>query len=295
MMTILPTTKEPMRSFVDKIKNLEKNNVALSISIIHGFMAGDSPDLGAKIITITDNNKKNGDKLSYQLGIELFSYRKNLAPKTVSANSALIKAKKLSQKNKKPILIADIWDNPGGGVAGDSTILINKAISMNLKNIAIGSIWDPVAVNICCAAGENTKIDLRFGGKVSSLAGSPVNKKVLVKKIVRNAFQRFGKSFVPMGDSVCITFEGIDVILNSNRCQTFSTDLFSELGVNIFNKKILIIKSTNHFYNSFFSHVSNIIYASIDGIYPNNPKKNKYYKLKRSIWPIVENPHGKLN
>ena len=82
MMTILPTTKEPMRSFVDKINNLEKNNTVLSISIIHGFMAGDSPDLGAKIITITDNNKKNGDKLSRQLGMELFSFRIDLAPKT---------------------------------------------------------------------------------------------------------------------------------------------------------------------------------------------------------------------
>ena len=30
------------------------------------------------------------------------------------------KAKKyLSKKNNKPILIADIWDNPGGGVPGD--------------------------------------------------------------------------------------------------------------------------------------------------------------------------------
>ena len=293
MMTILPTTKEPMRSFVDKINNLEKNNTVLSISIIHGFMAGDSPDLGAKIITITDNNKKNGDKLSRQLGMELFSFRKDLAPKTYSVNDAVIEAKRLSKKNKKPILIADIWDNPGGGVAGDSTILIDKAISMNLKNIAVGSIWDPVAVSLCCAAGEKTNIDLRFGGKVSSLGGSPINKRVLVKKIVKNAFQKFGKSFVPMGDSVCITFDGIEVILNSNRSQTFSTDLFTELGVNISNKKILIIKSTNHFYNSFFPHVSTIIYVSVDGVYPNDPKLNNYTKLKRRIWPIFENPHGK--
>ena len=46
-----------MRSFLDKIKYLEKNKKALSISIIHGFMAGDSPDLGSKIIVISDNNK----------------------------------------------------------------------------------------------------------------------------------------------------------------------------------------------------------------------------------------------
>ena len=295
MITILPTTKEPMRSFVDKIKNLEKNNTALSISIIHGFMAGDSPDLGAKIITITDNNKKNGDKISSQLGMELFSLRKYLAPKTFSAHTSLTKAKKMCQKNKKPILIADIWDNPGGGVAGDSTILIKKAMSMNLKKIALGSIWDPVAVNICHAAGEKAIINLRFGGKISSMAGSPVNKKVLVKKIVKDAFQKFGTSLVPMGDSACISFDGIEVVLNSNRSQTFSIDMFTKLGINISNKKILIIKSTNHFYHSFFPHVSNIIYASVDGIYPNNPKKNNYSKLKRRIWPIVKKPHAKLN
>ena len=64
MITIMPTSKEPMRSFVDNIKNLEREKSILSISIIHGFMAGNSPDLGAKILVTTDNNKKYGDKLS---------------------------------------------------------------------------------------------------------------------------------------------------------------------------------------------------------------------------------------
>ena len=97
-----------------------------------------------------------------------------------------------------------------------------------------------------------------------------------------------------MGDSSCVAFDGIELILNSNRCQTFSTYLFSVMGINITNKKILIIKSTNHFYESFYKHVSKIIYASVNGIYPNNPKKNNYLKLKRNIWPIVSNPHKKI-
>ena len=291
MMTILPTSKEPMRSFVDKIKHLEKNKIALSISIIHGFMAGDSPDLGAKIIVITNGNKKNGNKLSSQLGMELFSYRKNLAPKTFSANSSIIEAKKLSLKFKRPILIADIWDNPGGGVAGDSTILLKKIISMKLKKVAVGSIWDPLAVKKCHAVGENGVIDLSFGSKISPSTGGMIKKKVLVKKIVKKAYQKFGSSLVPMGDCACIVFDNIEIVLNSNRCQAFSTDIFTNLGINFSEKKILIVKSTNHFYNSFHSHVSNIIYASVNGIYPNNPKKNKYSKLKRKIWPIDSNPH----
>ena len=91
--------------------------------------------------------------------MSLFSKRKYLAPKTFSATNSLKEAKKFSNKNKKPILIADIWDNPGGGVPGDSTTLIKKVMSMKLKNIALGSIWDPLAVKLCHKAGENKEIN----------------------------------------------------------------------------------------------------------------------------------------
>ena len=37
--------------------------------------------------------------------------------------------------------------------------------------------------------------------------------------------------------------------------------------------------------------VSNIIYTLVKGVYPNDPKKNNYTKLKRKIWPIFSNPH----
>ena len=162
---------------------------------------------------------------------------------------------------------------------------------MKLKNIALGSIWDPEAVRLCHKAGENAVIKLSFGGKISPTE-KPIKKSVFVKKIVKNTYQKFGKSLVPMGDCACIFFNGIEIVLNSNRSQTFSTDVFSKLGIKISNKNILIVKSTNHFYNSFYPHVSNIIYASVNGIYPNNPKKNKYTKLKRKIWPIFINPHS---
>ena len=162
---------------------------------------------------------------------------------------------------------------------------------MKLIKVALGSIWDPIAVKRCLEVGEKAVIDLSFGSKISVSTGGPILKKVLVKKIVKKAYQKFGSSLVPMGDCACITFDNIEIVINSNRCQAFSTDIFTKLGINLLEKKILIIKSTNHFYNSFKPHVSKIIYASINGIYPNDPKKNNYKKLKRKIWPIVSKPH----
>ena len=89
-----------------------------------------------------------------------------------------------------------------------------------------------------------------------------------------------------------IEIDGIDVVLNTVRSQVFSPDVFSNLGINPLEKSLLVVKSTNHFHDA-FSHISHeILYAAVDGPYPNNPASNEYNNLNRSIWPRVEDPHG---
>lgn len=83
----------------------------------------------------------------------------------------------------------------------------------------------------------------------------------------------------------------MDIVLNSNRSQAFSPDLFTNLGIDITQKHVLIVKSTNHFHGAFAPVASDILYAAVDGPYPNDPRKTAYTRLTRSVWPIVENPH----
>lgn len=196
--------------------------------------------------------------------------------------------------HKGPVVIADIWDNPGGGVPGDSTILTRLALERGMTSLAVGSIWDPMAVRLCISAGEGARMSLRFGGKTSATAGAPIDAEVEVLKAVRNAEQSFGDSRVPLGDAVAIRVDGLEVVLNSVRSQAFSPDLFSNLGIDPATRKILIVKSTNHFRSAFAAIAAEILYASIEGLYPNNPLTNGYTKLSRPVWPIVENPHGEL-
>ncbi|MES0879956.1 M81 family metallopeptidase [Roseibium sp. SCP14] len=289
MIEVLPTSRPPMRGFVDRMKDLERTGAALSVSAIHGFMAGDSPDLGAKIIVITDDAKPAGDQLAKTLGLELFSFRGTTRPDFLTPGAALAKA---VSHPKGPVVIADVWDNPGGGVAGDSTILLRRALSLGLSDIAFGTIWDPMAVRLCHAAGEGAHLKLRFGGKTSAVAGDPVDGEVLVLKTQRNATQSFGASIVPLGDCAVIRIESIDVVLNSNRAQTFSPDLFTNLDIDIATKKILAVKSTNHFHGAFEPVAAEILYCAVEGPYPNDPRRNGYTRLERPIWPIVDQPHG---
>lgn len=290
MIDVLPTSRNPMRSFVDKMLAIEQRNDAISVSLIHGFMAGDSPDLGAKIIVITDGNRGDGEKIAQELGQDLFALRGTTKPDFLSVKKALEKA---SIAQEWPIVVADVWDNPGGGVAGDSTQILREALKMNLASVALGTIWDPMAVRLCFAAGEGANIDLRFGGKTSAYAGDPMDASVRITKLVHNAVQRFGRSIVPLGDCAAIKIGDFDIVLNSNRSQAFSPDIFTNLGIDIRAKKVLIIKSTNHFYSAFAPVVKDVIYAAVDGPYPHDPKHTNYRRLTRALWPIVDDPFTK--
>jgi len=288
MIEIFPTSREPMRSFVDRVKALEGHNDILSISIVHGFMAGDVPDLGTKVLVVTNGSDATGITLAQELGLELYSLRGQTRPEFLSpveAVSAAIAA------DAQPIVLADVWDNPGGGAAGDSTIILNELFTQQCSNTALATIWDPIAVRTCFSAGVDARLTLRFGGKMSDKGGEPIDAEVCIRNLVRDATQSFGQSVVPLGDCAWIEVNGVDVILNTVRSQVFNPDIFSNLGIDVQSKSLLVVKSTNHFYAAFSRIAASVIYAAVDGPYPNNPMTNDYKNLNRKIWPRVENPH----
>jgi microcystin degradation protein MlrC len=290
MIDVFPTSREPMRSFVDRLYAIESSDPEiLSVSVIHGFMAGDVPEMGTKIIVVTDDRPEKGARLAAELGRELFALRGTLMVPQVGEQVAVDMA---LAAPKGPVVIADVWDNPGGGTAGDATVILQALIDRRAQNVAVGTIWDPIAVQIAFAAGEGAEIALRFGAKSAPDTGSPIDRRIRVLKLVRNAQQRFGESFAPIGDAALVHFDGIDVILNSTRAQSFDPSLFEALGIDPKSRHILLIKSTNHFFASFSKIASEIIYCSAGKPYPNTPATTPYRKARRTIWPMVDDPFG---
>ena len=288
MIDVFPTSKEPMRSFVDRLMALEKSDPQiLSASVIHGFMAGDVPEMGTKILVVTDDNPQKGAQLAERLGRELFAMRGTFMAKQVDEVEAV---KEALAATSSPVVIADVWDNPGGGTAGDATVLLAELLRQRATDVAVGTIWDPIAVQICFAAGEGAEIQLRFGAKSAPDTGAPIDRRVKIVRLVKDAQMRFGESYVPFGDAALISFDGIEVILNSTRAQSFDPSLFSALGIDPTSRKILLIKSTNHFHASFSKIAASIIYCSAGRPYPNTPATTDYRKAPRTIWPIVEDP-----
>lgn len=299
MIGIYPTSCEPMRGFVDRLKAMEGRDGILSVSVIHGFMAGDVPEMGTRIAVVSDGNKGWGDALAEQLGRELYALRGTTAMPILDTEAGLDVAGALIRARPgRPVVAADVWDNPGGGVAGDGTHVLRRILERgDLGSVALATVWDPIAVSFCHAAGEGAEIELRFGGKSSPHGGPPLDSRVRVLRVEEAGWQSFRNSRVTLGRAAAIRLLGteIDVILITRRTQTYEPNLFSNMGIDFAAKDLLVVKSTNHFYAGFQPVASEIVYLAAATSYPTDPATTPYRNARHDIWPRIADPMADPN
>ncbi|MBS0564014.1 MAG: M81 family metallopeptidase [Proteobacteria bacterium] len=298
MIDVFPTSREPMRGFVNRMIEIEQTDPkVLSLSAIHGFMAGDVPEMGTKMIAVTDGDAAHGAALAKRLGRELYANRGRHMMPQIDEAEAVAQA---MAATAHPVVIADMWDNPGGGTAGDATVVLKELLARGARGVAIGTIWDPIAVQLCFVAGEGAEMPLRFGGKSAPLTGEPCDALVRIVRLSAEAEMKFGESVVPFGPAARVALltpeggeTGIEVILNTVRAQSYDPSLFAALGIDPLAQKILVIKSTNHFYAAFAPIAADILYCSAGKPYPNDPATNPYRLVRKDIWPRSADPFGK--
>jgi microcystin degradation protein MlrC len=149
-------------------------------------------------------------------------------------------------------------------------------------------MWDPMAVRLCFMAGVGGQLRLRFGGKTAPTSGQPIDALVTVKTLVREAYQTFVDAAMPLGDSAAIEFDGIEVVLITKRNQAMGADLFTGMGVTLADKRLVVVKSTNHFHAAFAPLASRVLYCDSGGPIPRDHRQVPYTRIQRPIWPLDE-------
>ena len=288
---IFHTTRQPMRGFVDRCAALEGHDGVLSISIVHGFPWADVADMGSKIIVITDADKQKAERLARELGREFFQIRQATQPRYTTLDDALARAR--SHSLPRPLVLADVSDNAGGGAASDSTFILDAMLKGGVKDAAIGMFWDPMVVRMAFEAGEGARLDVRLGGKVSAASGPPLDLHVTVIGLRRDAYVQFGerdKNFHAVGDMAALSVDGILVVCNTRRAQCLSVDCFTNIGIDPSTQRVIVVKSMQHFYAAFAPIASDILYVAVPGTVPPNFHALPYVKASKNQWPFIDNP-----
>lgn len=290
-----PTTTQPMRGIVDRAFAQERQKNVISVSIGHGFPQGDVLESGARVLVITNDDKPRGDAIAREIGEALAAIKEISAPRLLPPGAAIDEALSNIAPAKRPITIADTSDNAGGGAPSDNTTFLRLLMERGVAGASVGPIWDPVAVRLAFDAGPGARIRLRLGGKVCWASGQPIDADVEVLACVADARQTFAGSPVDMGDAVGIrTTQGVGAVLVSRRCQAMGHDVFSTLGIDPLNERILVVKSNQHFFASFGPISEQVIYATGDGLLSADYRDYPWRKVARPIWPLDPAVPGRL-
>ncbi len=287
MLSMFHTRSEPMRGFVQRMKDLEQQDHILSISVVHGFPWGDVVDIGTRILVVSDDSPAKGAALAKQMGQELFALRGKTFTAQLSLENGIGRA---LTPGKTPLLIADTCDNPGGGAPGDSTFILRELLQGNAEQTCLGPIWDPMAVRTAFSAGIGAKFDMRIGGKSSPASGQPLDAHVEVTALCRDAYQSFAGSQDGLGDCAAIRIAGVDVVLISIRTQAMGLELFTNLGIDPAAYRVVVVKSSQHFRHEFDPIAAETIYINSPGTLAFDYSSIPYTKLDRPMWPLVEDP-----
>lgn len=296
MLGFYPTTREPLLSFVTKMKELEGKDGILSVSLAHGFPWGDTPEVGTRVLVVANGDQGKAAVLAAKLGQEVWAARQEFIPPLLSIDDAI--ARVLARNaTEKPFVLADVADNPGLGAAGDSTFLLRRLIDYKAGGFALSPFFDPSATSIAFAAGKGASLNIRLGGKHGPASGVPIDVPVTVMKLTSEAYQPFGGAMAPLGNMAWLRIGGIedmdaiDVVVNDHRNQSFHPDCFRIAGIDPTKRKALIVKSSQHFHSGFAPIAQEIMYVSAPGTGSMDMKSLAYTQVTRPLWPLQSNPH----
>jgi microcystin degradation protein MlrC len=114
-----------------------------------------------------------------------------------------------------------------------------------------------------------------------------------VLKIEHDVTVEFGgarKGVAHIGDAVALDVNGIAVVVNTRRTQCSSTDCFTKLGIDPSKKKVVVVKSMQHFHAAYAPIASEVLYVAAPGALVPDWKLLPYVKANRKQWPLVADP-----
>jgi microcystin degradation protein MlrC/pimeloyl-ACP methyl ester carboxylesterase len=290
MVGLWRTTAEPMAGFVRRMSACEQQPGVLSVSLGHGFPWADVPEAGAKLWVVTDNDPALAARLADELGHEFWKLRHQIGANALSVNDALREALAIEGG---PVVLADMSDNAGGGATSDSTFILQAVLEQNIADVAMGAFWDLGAIQLCRDAGVGASFDLRLGGKCGLTSGDPVDLRVTVKAVQEEHSQggltAGTRALVGLGVWVQAA-NGLDIVLISKRSQVFSPDLFTGLGITLAHKKLIVVKSAQHFHAQFAPLAKAVLYVSTPAALSNDFAALPYRVRDLDYWPRVAAP-----
>jgi microcystin degradation protein MlrC len=281
------TARGPMRRLYDLADEMERDPKVISVSLFAGFPYADIPDAGLGVYVVTDDDRALAERLAGRLAQVAWEHRHEFIHTALPVKDAVARA---LAADGRPIVLADMADNTGGGAAGDGTEILRELLRAGARSATVACIWDAAAVQACAKAGIGARVTLDVGGKVDDRHGAPVRVSGIVRTLSDGRFIHRGPMMTGLpgrlGLTAVLDVDDVKVILISHRWQTLDPEMIRFVGIDPLREKILVVKSTIHYRAAFEPIAKEIIEVDAPGLSSSNLGRFEYRRVRRPIFPL---------
>jgi microcystin degradation protein MlrC len=276
---------EPLLTIYPKLEQIEKGEGVLSVTFMHGFLLSDIYEAGPSLFTYGVTQEAADDALDKLYDL-LMDYEGGFAQKMYSPDEAVEKAMQDAQIASKPVVLADVQDNAGGGGTSDTVWVLEALVRHNAQDAALGLIFDPAAAEKCHAAGVGAQVELDLGGKLMP-GHKPFHGLFTVEQLHDGPFEPTGpvlKGSKPnLGKMAHVSIGGVHISVSSVRTQMNDRSFYKVVGIEPERMKIVVVKSTNHYRADFQPIAHEVLLVEAPGAHMENPRVLPYKRLREGV------------
>ena len=259
------TLMAPMQGVMAERASLAKRLGAVELAFCFGFPYADFAGCGAAVAAFADSQARADAAADAMLAF-VTAQEAKFVQETLPSAEAVAEAMRLAADAKRPVVLADTQDNPGGGGHGDTTELLGELVRQGAKGAIVCLINDAESVAACVAAGVGGVAELSLGGKSD---GMPFACSARVEKLTDGVFTLTGPMGAGnpgnVGDTALVDIEGVRVMVTSRKTQALDQAILRHVGIEPASCPIIALKSSVHFRADFGEMAERVIVAIAPG------------------------------
>lgn len=259
------TLMPPMQTVMAERAGLAKRLGSVELAFCFGFPYADFAGCGVALAVFADT-KAQADAAADAFLAFVNAQEARFVQDTLPSAAAVAEARRLAVGAKRPVVLADTQDNPGGGGHGDTTELLSELVRQGAKGAVVCLINDAESVAACIAAGIGATVQLSLGGKSD---GMPFACSARVEKLTDGMFTLTGPMGAGnpgnLGDTALVDICGVRVMVASRKMQALDQAILRHVGIEPSTCPIIALKSSVHFRADFGPLAEQVIVAVAPG------------------------------
>ncbi|MDO8210339.1 M81 family metallopeptidase [Conexibacter sp. CPCC 206217] len=266
------TAQEPMRGLQQRLRGHANRAGIARVSIAAGFAFSDVERAGVSALVVHEPGRRHiATAILEETERDIRAHRQDFHTTRPAPAQAVARA---IAAPLRPVVLADVGDNVGGGCPGDGTALLHELLRQGASG-AVVIIADAVAALAAAQLGEGAAFSGMVGGRTDAMHGAPVQIDGTVVRVTDGRYRTAGTwmsgQTFSMGTTAVVDCGGTEVVLTQERVPPFHREQLTSVGIDPAQREIIVAKGAIAWRAAFGTLARTVIEVDTPGICPVEP------------------------